>query len=319
MPTSGTKTEKLLSIVFFGSGPVAAASLELLAQTFVIEAVVTKPRPPHHRGAFPVLEVARKHGFPIIEASSKQEVSAKITAHKFKSAVAVLIDFGIIVSQDVIDVFPLGIVNSHFSLLPEWRGADPITFAILSGQERTGVSLMLLVEAMDEGPIIAFGVQNLDESFTTPLLTAHLIRLSYGLLRDELPRYVGTQKKGVSQTDLPSLITDFDYPSVPSYSRKLTKEDGLLDFTKPAARLAREVRAYLDWPKSRCDLGKQTIIVTEANVAQMNNPTPGKVMLEKKRLFIGASEDWLEIIRLKPAGKPEMTAEAFLAGYGKLL
>ena len=306
------------SIVFFVSGPVAAASLELLADSFIIEAVVTKPRPPHHHGSVPILEVAEAHAFRIIEVSSKKEVSDKITAGQFESDVAILIDFGIIVSQDVIDAFPFGIVNSHFSLLPEWRGADPITFAILSGQERTGVSLMLLVEAMDEGPIIAFGVQELDSSFTTPRLTEKLVQLSYTLLRDELPRYL-EQQNAIPQSELPNLITDFEYPSAPTYSRKLTKEDGILDFNKPAEALEREIRAYSEWPKSRCNIGDHAVIITEAAVVQMGKATPGKLMPERKRLFIGTGEAWLEILRLKPAGKPEMSAEAFLAGYGDKL
>jgi methionyl-tRNA formyltransferase len=321
MPNSGTKpNESKISIVFFGSGPVAGASLDLLMQSFAIEAVVTKPRPAHHHGSVPVLEAAEAHGLRVIEVSSKREVSEKVAAERFVSDVAVLIDFGIIVSQDVIDVFPLGIVNSHFSLLPEWRGADPITFAILSGQKRTGVSLMLLVEAMDEGPIIGFGIQELDDTITTPILTDQLIQLSYALLCNELPRYVEkAQKTGIPQSELPKLVTDFVYPAEPSYSRKLTKEDSTLDFNKSADVLEREIRAYAEWPKSRCNIGDHAVIVTKAAVVRMGKATPGKLMLEKKRLFVGTAEDWLEILRLKPAGKPEMTAEAFLAGYGNRL
>src|SRR4051794_39012104 len=105
-------------IVFFGTGPVAASSLKLLAERFTIEAVITKPRAPHHRGSVPVLEVAEQLGLPVIAVSSKKEVTEKIAAAKFASQVAVLIDFGIIVEQKAIDLFPLGIVNSHFSLLP---------------------------------------------------------------------------------------------------------------------------------------------------------------------------------------------------------
>lgn len=319
MQNSGTKTERgLKKIVFFGSGPVAAASLDLLVRSFAVEAVVTKPRPSHHRGPVPVLEVAQKHNLKVIEVSSKKEVSAKITSEHFKSKVAVLIDFGIIVSQDVIDAFPLGIVNSHFSLLPEWRGADPITFAILSGQTRTGVCLMLLVEAMDEGPIIGLGVQDLDETFNTPILTDKLVQLSYALLRDQLPQYIEIgQKNGIAQSDLPNVITDFAYPSKPTYSRKLSKEDSLLDFTKPAKQLEREVRAFLDWPKSRTVIADKEVIITSAHTDDSAFATSvADVFVHEKQLCIQASEGVLVIDRLKPAGKPEMTAEAFLAGYG---
>lgn len=321
MPNSGKKTENPISIVFFGSGPVAAASLALLAETFVIEAVVTKPRPAHHHGPVPVLEFSEHHGFRIIEVSSKSEASDKITREKFSSDVGVLIDFGIIVSQDVIEAFPLGIVNSHFSLLPEWRGADPITFAILSGQARTGVSLMLLVEAMDEGPVIALGVQDMDSTITTPLLTEQLVQLSYSLLRDQLPNYIRkAQKKGIAQDQLPSLITDFTYPSTPSYSRKLTKDDGILNFAKPAEVLEREIRAFIEWPKSRTTIAGKEVIVTAANVAQAQSARGiGDIFVENKHLYIQTAKGLLDIERLKPTGKPEMTREAFLAGYGDKL
>src|SRR5678815_2818348 len=107
-------------IVFFGSGPVAAKSLELLAKDFSIEAVITKPRPAHHRGEVPVLDLAAKLQLPIHTVTNKKTLDELIKTNPFSSDIAVLIDFGIIVSQDAIDYFPLGIVNSHFSLLPEW-------------------------------------------------------------------------------------------------------------------------------------------------------------------------------------------------------
>ena len=310
-------------IVFFGSGPVAAASLELLSESFEIEAVITKPRPPHHKGSVPVLELANQLHLPIVEAGSKKELSQKISERSFESKVAVLIDFGIIVAQDVIDTFPLGIINSHFSLLPEWRGADPITFSILSGQEHTGVSLMQLVEAMDEGPLLAFGVQELDNTSTTPWLTDRLIHLSDALLKRELPRYIGGEARVIEQSEIPSLVTDFDYPVTPTYSRKLTKDDGLLDFTKSAEQLDREIRAYLEWPKSRTVIAGKDVVITKAHVELADESLkiyqPGKVFKAGKQLCIQTGQGVLVVDALKPAGKPDMPAQAFLAGYGQNL
>ena len=225
-------------IIFIGAGPVAAASLKLLSEAFSIEAVVTKPRAEHFRGSVPVLDMAKDLGVPIIEVLNKKDVTDKIAGHEFKSRLAVLIDFGIIVEQKVIDSFPLGIVNSHFSLLPQWRGADPITFSILSGQGKTGVSLMLLVEAMDEGPLLAVGEVDLPKNITTPELTKDLIDLSFALLKDALPKYVGGNLLGSPQERIANVV---GYSSVPSYSRKLTKEDSILDWGKPAIQLEREV------------------------------------------------------------------------------
>lgn len=300
-------------IIFFGTGPVAAKSLELLAQRFTIEAVVTKPRAPHHHGEVPVLDVAGKLELPVVEVANRHDTSASITPGKFKSRLGVLIDFGIIVEQSVIDAFELGIVNSHFSLLPQWRGADPITFAILSGQERTGVSLMLLVAAMDEGPLLAIGEIDLPPDITTPQLTDRLITLSNALLHEVLPKYVVGSVSGRTQESVASAV---GYSPAPTYSRKLTKEDGILDYSKPAAQLEREIRAFIDWPKSRAILGDHAVIITQAR-AEAGEGTPGELWRHGKHLGVYTVKGILMIERLKPAGKGEMTVEGFLAGYGK--
>lgn len=301
-------------LVFFGTGPVAAASLRLLAQSFTIEAVVTKPRRPHHHGSVPVADTANQLELPMVEVLSKADASAAIKPGRFKSRLAVLIDFGIIVEQKVIDAFPLGIINSHFSRLPEWRGADPITFAILSGQTKTGVSLMLLVEAMDEGPLLAVGEIDLPPETTTPDLTEHLIDLSYALLKNILPRYAAGKLIGSSQEKTADAL---GYSAKPTYSRKLTKEDGILDWKKPAEQLEREIRAYLEWPKSRAILGQHAVIITKAHHLD-GQGTPGKIWHSGKQfgIYTGA-KDILAIDRIKPANKAEMSAEAFLNGYGK--
>lgn len=317
MPTSGDKPR----IVFFGSGSVAAQSLELLTKSFSIEAVVTKPKPSHHRGDFPAVTVAEKHDLPIIYVRDKKETSEKIVTRQFESKVGVLIDFGIIVAQDVIDTFPLGIINSHFSLLPELRGADPITFAILSGQVRTGVSLMRLVPAMDEGDILAFGVQELGSDVTTPQLTEQLIRLSYSLLEHEIPRYLdGAQL--FDQSEINTMVSDFAYPTVPTYTRKLTKADGVLDLSKSAAQLEREIRAYAGWPGSRTTIADRDVVITAAHVSTGDinvNDVDVTAFVANKRLYLRAKDDLLVVDRLKPAGKPEMSASAFLAGHSQKL
>lgn len=306
-------------IVFFGSGPVAAESLRLLAENFQIEAVVTKPRAAHHRGDVPVLALAATLGLPVHTAQSKAELDELFAKKPFKSRLGILIDFGIIVSQAVIDYFPLGIINSHFSVLPEWRGADPITFAILSGQKQTGVSLMFLVEAMDEGPLLAYGEFDMPAGSTTPLLTTELIRLSDALLTHQIPQYL----TDVAQDPLaPRGAAQSITGRKVSYSRKLTKEDGVLDFTKPAVTLEREIRAFIEWPKSRARFGALDVVVTQAHVLPATDPSstgtdskPGMLALVHKQLVVRCGAGSLVIDRLKPAGKQEMTAQSFLAGY----
>ncbi len=296
-------------LVFFGTGPVAAKSLELLSKNFAIEAVITKPQPAHHKDSAPVLEVAKKLNVPALTVSNRTELDELMATSPVKSTLAVLIDFGIIVSPQVIDYFPLGIVNSHFSILPDLRGADPITFAILSGQKQTGVSLMLVVEAMDEGPLIGYGEHELSSTITTPKLTEELILLSDVLLTHDLPRlYQGTAKGA------PQEITGREV----SYSRRLSKQDGVIDWDKPAAQLEREVRAFIGWPGSQTTIANKTVTITKAHVVE-GAEEPGKILATKKELVVGTSKDLLSIDLLKPAGKNEMPVQAFLAGYGSNL
>lgn len=289
-------------IVFFGSGPVAAESLRLLQKHQEVEAVITKKSTEHEMRV--VIESA-----PLFFANNKSELDKLIAEQKFSSRLGILIDFGIIVSQKVIDSFELGIINSHFSILPEWRGADPITFAILSGQEMTGVSLMLLVEAMDEGPLIGYGEQPLDGSETGPSLTERLIKLSDALLQHDLPPVFSGKSKGGTQTITGRSI---------SYSRKLTKEDGVLDFSKSAIELEREIRAFIEWPKSRMEIAGKDVVILKASVDSSLSGKPGKIFkTSDKRIGVFTSEGALLVEELKPAGKKAMSSEGFLAGHGQ--
>lgn len=300
-----TKTSE--PVVFFGSGPVAAASLRLLAQDFTVEAVVTKPRPPHHRGDVPVLQAAQELGLPVFTATNRKSLDELFESKPVKSRVAILIDFGIIVSQNVIDYFPMGIINSHFSLLPEWRGADPITFAILSGQQETGVSLMMLVAAMDEGPILAQGTVSLGDQITTPELTDKLVALSHALLAAHVGDYLdGTLAPQPQDTSKDA-----------TYSRKLGKEDSIVDWQKPAAQIEREIRAFIGWPRTRSTFGGLEVILTKAHVVEAQGE-PGATAVISKLPVVYCGEQALAIDRIKPAGKQEMTGEAFLAGYKHL-
>lgn len=294
-------------IVFFGSGPVAAESLRLLARDFRIEAVVTKPRPPHHKGDVPVLRLADELRLPTLLAADKTALDALFEHKPVRSRLGVLVDFGIIISQAVIDQFPLGIINSHFSLLPEWRGADPITFAVLSGQKQTGVSLQLITTGLDEGNLLSYQAYELPPGITTPELTEDLISLSHSLLLAAIPQQFESPSKGKPQSVTGRAV---------SYSRKLTKQDGVLDWQKTAVELEREIRAYAGWPRSRTRLGSVDVVVTASHVETSGeSQTAGTLWLPGKQLGVQTAKDILVIDRLVPAGKKEMAAEAFLAGY----
>lgn len=289
------------TIAFFGSGPVAAKSLELLLNHQEVEFVMTKP------STVQMMSNIAKN-IPVFAVSSKKELDDFIAHHSLKSQLGVLIDFGIIVSKKVIDSFELGIINSHFSLLPEWRGADPITFSILSGQQKTGVSLMMIDEGMDTGKILTQKSLPIVAAETTPSLTHKLVLLSDSLLKEYIPRYIQGE---VTPRNQP-------HPERATYSRKLTKEEGMLDFSKSAQQLEREIRAYQEWPKSHTEIATKDVVVLQASVDSTYKGTPGKIFRgNNKTLGIGTNDGALIIELLKPAGKKEMSVSAFLAGYGK--
>lgn len=298
--------KKLNKIVFFGSGPVAAKSLKLLNESFEIECVITKASTKKEMASI-------NQNTPVYCANNRRELDELFSDKEFRSELAILIDFGIIISQKVIDSFSLGIINSHFSILPEWRGADPITFAILSGQKKTGVSMMLLSVGMDEGDVLGYTEQEISADDTSTSLTEKLIEASHNQLVTCIPLYINGEIKPLNQLEagLNMGINDI------SYSRKLTKQDGEIVWTKTADQIEREIRAYYEWPKSYTVIANHHVIIKEAKVVKMQGE-PGSFNRDKKSLIVHCGENSLNILKLQPAGKKEMPIQAFLAGY-KLL
>lgn len=295
-----TKTSK--TIVFFGSGPVAAASLKSLSADFDIEAIITK--------SSTMSEMQELSPDTVVHAAdSKHALDAIFKSSTFTSKLGILIDYGVIISKDIINSFSLGIVNSHFSLLPEWRGADPITFSILSGQQQTGVSLMLVDEKMDEGPLLAQSPIAIEPGTTTPELTDQLVAVSNNMLKQIIPLYITGETQPAPQEDVTMASS-----KKPTYSRKLTKQDGILDWNKPAEELEREVRAFLGWPGSKTILADREVTITDVSVINQDGK-PGVAIIENKQLIIHCGQKSLAIHKLKPAGKKEMPIQAFLAGY----
>jgi methionyl-tRNA formyltransferase len=302
---SSGKTEQA---VFFGSGPVAARSLELLLRHTSIEAVITKPRAAHHKGLVPVLDAATKHNIPVYTAANKLELDELLSKQTFASRYAILIDFGIIVSPRVINSFEIGIINSHFSLLPHLRGADPITWAIANGDKTTGVSLMMVDEGLDTGKLLTYRTHHLSGNETTQQLTDSLISLSDTLLQEFIPRYLTGELKPKAQP----------HPDRATYSRKLTKQDSLINWCLPAKQIERNIRAFTGWPGSKCTLGNIEVIITSAIVVP-GQGAPGEYIIDGKQLIVYTGSSALSITSLKPAGKKDMPIVAFLAGYRNLL
>ncbi len=289
-------------VVFFGSGPVAASCLTLLLKSFQVEAVITKPNPAHYRGRAPVLDLSEEIGLPYFTPADKTELTQLFTEKSFDSPAGIVIDYGIIIDQPVIDHFPRGIINSHFSLLPQWRGPDPITFSILSGQSDTGVSLMSIVSALDEGPLLAQEKISIQPKDTSVTLTQKLIRLSDDMLQRYMADYLSRK------------ITSYSQTGEATYSRKLKKSDGIVDWLKPAEVIEREIRAYYLWPKSFAQIGPYKVLLRDGDVIKTSGK-PGNYSKNKNELIVYCGQNALKINTLQPVNKVEMPVPAFLAGY----
>jgi methionyl-tRNA formyltransferase len=288
---------KLKPLVFFGSGPVGAATLTgLIKEGFEFEAIITKPRLIHHKGPMPVLDFAISHNIPVYTPVNQQSLSDVFHTSSFTSKIGIVVDYGIIISKDVINAFELGIVNSHFSLLPQWRGADPITFAILSGQEITGVSLMLIDESLDTGVLLAQEKLAINKYDTAPSLTKQLINLSNCLLIDAIPKYLDGKVKLFPQSSRVQ----------PSYSRRLTKKDGRINWDKSAEVLEREIRAYLGWPRSPAKIFSKQVVIVKARI--IKDESGGALVMK-------CNPGYLEIQELiGPSGRT-MSGADFIRGY----
>lgn len=297
--------EKILNqIVFFGSGPVAASSLEKLAKWANIEIVITKQRPPHHKYPAPVEVLAKQLNLNLQYANSKNQLNELISNLSPNSKLGLVIDYGVIISKQVIDYFPYGIINSHFSILPEWRGADPITYSLLSGQNKTGVTLMSIDEGLDTGPIVATKKINI-ENDTNQSLTRKLIEVSDELLKEQLPLFFEQKIYAKPQDTISNIAT---------YSRMLTKADSAINPAKPATLLEREIRAFQGWPASKISINNLQVAITYAEVSE-KSLSMGEFSITKYKLFLGCRIGSLEIVKLKPAGKKEMDVRSFINGY----
>ncbi len=168
---------------------------------------------------------------------------------------------------------------------------------------------MQINERMDEGPLLAQAPYDIPENMTTPELTEILTELSDCMLQEVLPLYLS----GVIEP-IPQEIGSIARNPVVSYSRKLQKADGVLDWRKPADMLEREIRAYIDWPKSRTSIAGKDVVITSATVRDLSGE-PGTVTVVDKQLIIYCGSGALQIDTLKPSGKKEMTGQAFLAGH----
>lgn len=250
-----------------------------------------------------VATIARDYGIPLLLPSKPEEILERLIT--FNADIAVLAAYGRIIGQKVIDIFPLGIINIHPSLLPRYRGPTPIETALLNGDPKTGVSIMQLTAGMDEGPVYRQEVVTLRESEDKFQSYERIAQAGTHLFFDCLPLIIKGSLKPVPQDETQA-----------SYSRLIKKEDGLLDWQKTAVQLANEIRAYAEWPQSYMIINNTRVIVTKARASSNHSLPMGEIAIPKPRtMLVGTRDGCLSIEKLKPSGKKEMPVSAFLSGY----
>lgn len=295
-----------LKIVFFGnerlsSGyqPNGAPALQaLISAGFDVVSVVASHEVAVSRKKrdLEVEVIAKQHNIPVLLPTKVGEIAEDLK--NLDADIGVLVAFGQMVPQSVIDIFPHGIINIHPSLLPKYRGPIPIEQAILDGAHETGVSIMGLIKKMDAGPVFDQTKIQLNGSESKQEVTAKLHALGAELIVKNL-------QKIVSGTAAPTQQDE----SQATYCQLLKKADGILDLSKPAIQLEREIRAFAEWPKSRTTIFGKDIIIKNAQI--VSAPDSKDLVLEC------AQNSFLKIDQLVgPSGK-QMSGQDFIKGYNK--
>lgn len=301
-------------LVFFGNERLAtgvtttAPTLQALIEAgYEIGALVvaqSEATPSRKRRQLEVAEIAERHHIPILNLPDLKDPESIQQIAQSAAEAAVLVAYGKIVPPAVLDIFPKGIINVHPSLLPKHRGPTPIESVILQADKETGVSLIQLSAKMDAGPIYAQETVLLHGEEDKQTLADQLLGIGKDMLTQYLPQILGGELKPSPQNDQEA-----------TYDNLIKKADGEIKAPeKSAAELARQVRAYKGWPRSRYLLGATEVVITKAHATDING-VPGVLWFGQQQLGIHCQSGTIVIDALIPAGKKEMPITAFLAGY----
>ena len=301
--------------VFMGTPDFAAVILRRLLQRpdlVTVAAVVTQPDRPAGRGRRleppPVKVAAARAGVEVVQPVSVRRPRFAAWLRRVAPDVLLVAAYGKILPPAVLAIPPRGALNVHASLLPRHRGASPVSAALLAGDTVTGVSLMLMNEAMDAGPVLATATEPIAPDDTTATLTERLSTLGATLLIDTLPQWLTGTMAAQPQDS-----------SQATYCRPLRRDDGRLHWDAPAAYLARQVRAMIPWPGAytywagqQLKVWTATALSTDAGSAAP--PVPGTVVERDRRPAVVCGEGLLALDQVQLAGRRRMAAADFLRG-----
>ena len=303
-----------MRVVYMGTPAFAIAPLEgLLATGYEVVGVYTQPDRPAGRGreleAPPVKLYAEGRGLRVLQPASLRRPEAHRQLEALAPEVIVVAAYGRILPEEVLQMPRWGCVNIHPSLLPRHRGPSPVAYTLLEGDEVAGVTLILLDQGMDSGPVIARQEEPVSPQDTTETLTSRLFQRGAALLVESLPPYV--DGRIVSQPQDDSLAT---------YTGKLTKEEGAIRWELPAVSLWRQVRAYAPWPSSYTRWQGRLLKVTDAVPLYREEPgPPGRVVLLEEGapapVGVVTGEGVLGLRRVQLEGRQAVEAGDFLLGH----
>ena len=305
-----------MRLVFMGtpsfSIPVLARLLEVGHR---VVGVYTRPDKPAGRGLRlapqPVKLYAQEHAVPVFQPPSLRRADAIAELASLEPETIVVAAYGRILPSGVLELPPKGLVNIHPSLLPRHRGPSPVVTALLEGDATAGITLMLMDEGMDTGPVLAQRQVPILPQETAGLLTERLFREGAELLVETLPAWEAGRVVPTPQDDAQATLT-----------RLYTKEDGELDWTQPAVALERRLRAFDSWPGCSTRWKGRRLRILEGVVVNgmaAEGRTPGEVVSlvgrEGAPVAVATGEGLLGLLRLQPEGKRPQSAEEFLRGY----
>lgn len=299
-----------LRVVFMGTPEFAVPSLRsLLSTEHVVVAVFTQPDRPAGRGRrlaqSPVKEVAREEHFPLYQPETLRSPQVLDALSSLSPDVIVVAAYGLILPRGVLEMPPAGCVNVHGSLLPRHRGAAPIPAAILAGEHTTGVTIMLMDAGVDTGPILAQASCTIAPQDTTATLTTSLAEMGAALLTDTLPRWLAGEIRPQEQDE-----------ELATYAPMIRKEARLVDWSLPAERLARQVRAYQPWPGSVTHWQGEPLklLRVEAYPDVSEAGCPGQVVRWGEDIAVVTGRGLLVLRAVQLAGKRSLDAVEFARG-----
>ena len=306
-----TNDNAVLKVVFMGTPAFAIPALDALSDAGCdIVGVYTQPDRRSGRGrrltASPVKQAALERGLAVFQpASLRRDADTRAHIASLRPDVIVVVAYGLFLPADTLAAPPLGALNIHPSLLPKHRGPSPVATAILQGDAITGVTLMQLDEGMDSGPIIAQRETSIGADETAETLTARLFHIGAELLTATLPSWRTGEISPTPQDESDATITSL-----------LSRQDGTIDWTQPAAYIARQVRAYHPWPGSFTHWNGRQLKIHQASAPDMStDAAPGTVIALTEGVGVATGDGVLLLRRVQIEGRQAADIADFTRGY----